>query len=48
MIQAVNYQISTGETSIVVSNAYKKIYQRCAKFAVKEKERTWLYEKARG
>ena len=42
-----NYLLASGEASAEVLSVYKKIFAMCAPFAVFEKDRNWLYTKAK-
>ena len=47
LMKTANYLLASGEPGSDVIAAYKKVFVLCAPFAVTEKERFWLYDKAK-
>lgn len=47
VLNELNYMIASGEATTEVVNTTKKLFLTCAPFASLEKDRIWLYEKAK-
>lgn len=46
MLKEANYLLANNISPGELLNFYKKVFLRASKFAVREKERNWLYDKA--
>lgn len=47
MLKEADYLIATGNEKVSVQETYKKIITAVAPYAVSEKDRVWLYDKAK-
>lgn len=46
LLKQIHYHITNGESISEIQSLYKKIFKICAKYAISEQDRKWLYNKA--
>lgn len=45
ILKQIDYSVASGEDPVLITELYRKVYTKVAKYAVTEKDRVFLYEK---
>lgn len=47
-LKKIDYLLTANEDAVVINDLYMRVYTKAVKYAVQEKDRTFLYEKIHG
>lgn len=46
LLKRIDYMVASGEDPVLINETHRKVYTKVAKYAVSEKDRIFLYDKA--